>query len=60
MSTLGGTKGDSWKKFEKLFLKVEFTCSHFQSRHLYLAHITLGRKRDPFYINIRNPIPQKV
>ena len=26
----------------------------------YLAHITLGRKKDPFYINIRNPIPPKV
>ena len=26
----------------------------------YLAHITLGRKKDPFFINIRNPIPQKV
>ena len=25
-----------------------------------LAHITLGRKKDSFYINIRNPIPQKV
>ena len=25
-----------------------------------LAHITLGRNMDPFYINIRNPIPQKV
>ena len=27
---------------------------------VYLAHITLGRKKDPFCINIRNPIPQKV
>ena len=25
-----------------------------------LAHITLGRQKDPFFINIRNPIPQKV
>ena len=25
-----------------------------------LAHITLGRKKDSFYMNIRNPIPQKV
>ena len=24
-----------------------------------LAHITPGRKRDPFYMNIRNPIPPK-
>ena len=27
---------------------------------LILAHITLGRKKDPFFINIKNPIPQKV
>ena len=27
---------------------------------IVLAHITLGRKKAPFYINIRNPIPQKV
>ena len=25
-----------------------------------LAHITPGRKKDPFYINVRNPLPQKV
>ena len=23
----------------------------------YLAHITLGRKKDPFYMNTRHPIP---
>ena len=23
----------------------------------FLAHITLGRTHDPFYINISNPIP---
>ena len=27
---------------------------------LNLVHITLGRKKDPFFLNIRNPIPQKV
>ena len=26
----------------------------------FLAHITLGRQKDPLFINIRNPIPQKV
>ena len=26
----------------------------------FLVHITLGRKKDPFFLNIRNPIPQKV
>ena len=26
---------------------------------VFLTHITLGRKKDPSYINIRNPIPQK-
>ena len=25
-----------------------------------LAHVTPGRKKDPFYINTRNPIPQKI
>ena len=27
---------------------------------LNLAHITPGRKKDPFFLNIRNPIPPKV
>ena len=27
---------------------------------VYLAHITLARKKDPLCINIRNPIPQEV
>ena len=27
---------------------------------LNLVHITLGRKKDPFFLDIRNPIPQKV
>ena len=31
----------------------------FRLEH-YLVHITLGRKKDPFFLNIRNPIPQKV
>ena len=33
---------------------------HFYNRPLVLTHITLGRKKDPLYLNIRNPIPQKV
>ena len=24
-----------------------------------LAHITLARKKDRFYINVRNPVPEK-
>ena len=27
---------------------------------LFLAHFSLGTKRDRFYLKIRNPIPQKV
>ena len=32
---------------------------HGEHRPLYLAHITLGRRKDPLYINMRNPIPPK-
>ena len=27
---------------------------------LYFAHISLGRKKDSFYIRIRNPLPLKI
>ena len=26
---------------------------------VYLAHITLARKKDPFYIHIKNSVPPK-
>ena len=26
---------------------------------LYLAHVTLGKEKDPFCMNVRNPIAQK-
>ena len=32
----------------------------FGGYRVYLAHITVGRKKDPFYINIRNPKHPKI
>ena len=33
---------------------------HPSPQGFYLAHITLGMKKDPFYTNIRNTIPPKI
>ena len=46
-------------------LEVSLSATPAQSdsciqQSIVLAHITLGRKEDRFYIKIRNPIPQKV
>ena len=40
---------------------TEITCLKSRTLlhvHCFLAHITPGRRKDPFYINMRTPIPQ--
>ena len=40
-----------------MFNDDHMTCLGFR---VYLAHITLGRKKDALYIGIGNPMPQNV
>ena len=48
------------KRFAFNFSELCIGEQHRQAEPQTLVHITLGRKKDPFFLNIRNPIPQKV